>query len=57
MLGFILHFLKIMPISDGMYYAVPLAPLAALAIGTGVKALTGIGQMLFSGKKQKEPKY
>jgi hypothetical protein len=55
MLGFILHFLKIMPNSDGMYYSI--APLAALAIGTGVKALTGIGQMLFSGKKQKEPKY
>lgn len=34
-----------------------IGPLGALAIGTGVKALTGIGQMLFSGKKQKEPKY
>ncbi len=57
MLGFILHLIKIMPISDGMYYAEPLSALAALGISAGAKALTGIGQLLFSGKKQKEPKY
>lgn len=35
----------------------PLTALGALAIGAGTKALTGIGQLLFSGKKQPEPKY
>ena len=34
-----------------------IGPLAALGISAGAKALTGIGQLLFSGKKQKEPKY
>lgn len=34
-----------------------LTALGALAIGAGTKALTGIGQMLFSGKKNPEPKY
>jgi hypothetical protein len=57
MLGFILHLIKIMPISDGMYYAEPLSALAIGGIIGGVKALSGIGQMLFSGKKQAEPKY
>ena len=35
----------------------PLAPLAVLGIASGAKALLGIGQALFSGKKQAEPKY
>jgi hypothetical protein len=58
MLGFILHLIKIMPISDGMYYAEPLSALAiaGLAMG-GAKTLGGLGQMLFSGRKQAEPKY
>ena len=34
-----------------------LTALGALGISAGAKALTGIGQLLFSGKKQKEPKY
>ena len=55
MLGFILHLIKIMPISDGMYYS--LAPLAIAGIVGGAKALGGIGQMLFAPKKQEEPKY
>jgi hypothetical protein len=56
MLGFILHLIKIMPISDGMYYAEPLSALAiaGLAMG-GLKSLGGLGQMLFPGKKVKEP--
>ena len=57
MLGFILHLIKIMPISDGMIYAEPLSMLAIGGILGGAKALTGIGQMLFSGRKQAEPKY
>jgi hypothetical protein len=58
MLGFILHLIKIMPISDGMYYAEPLSALAiaGLAMG-GAKTLGGLGQMIFSGRKQAEPKY
>lgn len=56
MLGFILHLIKIMPISDGMIQAV-IDPLTiGLAIG-GVKALAGGIQMLTAGKKQAEPKY
>jgi hypothetical protein len=58
MLGFILHLIKIMPISDGMYYAEPLSALAiaGLAMG-GLKSLGGLGQMIFSGRKKAEPKY
>jgi hypothetical protein len=55
MLGLVLHLLKIMPISDGVIYAIE--PLTMLAIGAGAKALTGIGQLLGSGRKKAEPKY
>ena len=34
-----------------------LTALGALGISAGAKALTGLGQMLFSGRKQAEPKY
>jgi hypothetical protein len=57
MLGFILHLIKIMPISDGMIYAEPLSMLAIGGILGGAKALGGLGQILFGGKKQKEPEY
>ena len=58
MLGFILHLIKIMPISDGMYYAEPLSALAIAGLSMGVaKTLGGLGQMIFSGRKQAEPKY
>lgn len=56
MLGFILHLIKIMPISDGMFHSV-IDPLTiGLAVG-GVKALAGGIQALTAGKKQAEPKY
>jgi hypothetical protein len=55
MLGFILHLIKIMPISDGLIQAID--PLTiGLAIG-GVKALAGGIQALTAGPKQAEPKY
>jgi hypothetical protein len=56
MLGFILHLIKIMPISDGMYYSLAPLAIAGLAMG-GAKLLGGLGQMLFAPKKQPEPKY
>ena len=34
-----------------------LTALGIAGIGAGIQALTGIGQALFSGKKQAEPKY
>lgn len=56
MFGFILHLIKIMPISNGEYHSlVPLA-VAGLALG-GVKALAGGIQALSAGKKKPEPKY
>lgn len=55
MFGFILHLIKIMPISDGLIQAID--PLTiGLAIG-GVKALAGGIQALTAGRKQAEPKY
>jgi hypothetical protein len=56
MLGFILHLIKIMPISDGMYYSLAPLAIAGLAMG-GAKTLAGLGQMIFSGRKHAEPKY
>jgi hypothetical protein len=56
MLGFILHLIKIMPISDGMFHSVVDPLTIGLAIG-GVKALAGGIQALTAGKKQAEPKY
>jgi hypothetical protein len=55
MFGFVLHLIKIMPISDGMIYAEPLSMLALGGILGGGKALAGGLQALFSGKKAKEP--
>ena len=55
MLVYIIHLLKIMPISDGLIQAID--PLTiGLAIG-GVKALAGGIQALTAGKKRPEPKY
>jgi hypothetical protein len=55
MFGFVLHLIKIMPISDGLIQAID--PLTiGLAIG-GVKALAGGIQALSAGRKQAEPKY
>lgn len=34
-----------------------MGPLAVLGIAAGAKALTGLGQLLFSGRRQAEPKY
>jgi ribonuclease D len=56
MLGFILHLIKIMPISDGMFQSVVDPLTIGLAIG-GVKALAGGIQALTAGPKQAEPKY
>jgi hypothetical protein len=39
MLGFVLHLIKIMPISDGMYYSI--APALALGIAAGAQAIIG----------------
>jgi hypothetical protein len=52
MFGFILHFIKIMPISDGMYYSI--APLLALGIGAGAQALFGGIQAIGGARKRKE---
>jgi hypothetical protein len=55
MFGFVLHLIKIMPISDGLIQAID--PLTiGFAIG-GVKALAGGIQALSAGRKQAEPKY
>ena len=56
MLGFILHLIKIMPISDGMMYELPPLAIAGIAMG-GAQVLTGGLQALFSGRRRKEPKY
>lgn len=56
MFGFILHLIKIMPISDGMFHSVVDPLTIGLAIG-GVKALAGGIQALSAGKKRPEPKY
>ena len=56
MFGFILHLIKIMPISDGMFHSVVDPLTIGLAIG-GVKALAGGIQALTAGKKKAEPKY
>ena len=56
MLVYIIHLLKIMPISDGLIHSI-IDPLTiGLAIG-GVKALAGGIQALTAGKKRPEPKY
>ena len=55
MLGFILHLIKIMPISDGLIQAID--PLTIGLILGGVKAAAGGIQALSAGKKQEEPKY
>ena len=55
MFGFVLHLIKIMPISDGLIQAID--PLTiGLAVG-GVKALAGGIQALTAGKKRPEPQY
>lgn len=56
MFGFILHLIKIMPISDGMFQSVVDPLTIGLVIG-GVKALAGGIQALSAGKKRPEPKY
>jgi hypothetical protein len=56
MFGFVLHLIKIMPISDGMYYSLAPLAIAGLAMG-GAKVLAGGIQALASGRKQAEPKY
>lgn len=56
MLGFILHLIKIMPISDGMYYSLAPLAIAGLALG-GAQALGGLFQIGSAGKRRKEPKY
>jgi hypothetical protein len=55
-LGYILHLIKIMPISDGMFQSVVDPLTIGLVIG-GVKALAGGIQALAAGKKRPEPKY
>jgi hypothetical protein len=55
MLGFILHLIKIMPISDGLIQAID--PLTIGLIMGGVKAAAGGIQALSAGRKQAEPKY
>jgi hypothetical protein len=55
MLGFILHFIKIMPISDGLIQAID--PLTIGLIMGGVKAAAGGIQALTAGRRQAEPKY
>lgn len=57
MLGFILHLIKIMPISDVMYYAEPISALALAGIGAGIQALTGIGQLFAAGPRKKAPEF
>lgn len=56
MLGFILHFIKIMPINDGIIQAV-IDPLTLGLIAGGVQAAVGGIQALTAGKRQQEPKY
>lgn len=55
MLGLVLHLIKIMPVSDGMYYSI--APLAAIGIAAGIQALTGVIQGATAGPKKEEPVY
>ena len=60
MLGFILHLIKIMPISDGMIYGI--APLAVMGIAAGAQALFGGIQAIGGAAERKrlagqEPKY
>ena len=55
MLGFVLHLIKIMPISDGLIQAID--PLTIGLIMGGVKAAAGGIQALSAGRKQAEPKY
>lgn len=56
MFGFVLHLIKIMPISDGMFQSV-VDPLTIGLVMGGVKALGGFGQLLTAGPKRAEPKY
>jgi hypothetical protein len=55
MLGLVLHLIKIMPVSDGMYYSI--APLAIMGIAAGVQALAGIIQTSTASGKGPEPQY
>jgi hypothetical protein len=55
MLGFILHLIKIMPISDGLIEAID--PITIGLIMGGTKALAGGLQIALAGPKQKEPVY
>ena len=55
MFGFVLHLIKIMPISDGLIQAID--PLTIGLIMGGVKAAAGGIQALSAGRKQAEPKY
>jgi hypothetical protein len=52
MLGFILHLIKIMPVSNGMYYSI--APLLGLGIAAGAQALFGGIQAIGGARKRKE---
>jgi len=54
MFGFVLHLIKIMPISDGMQYG--LLPLVAGILG-GAQVIGGIAQALSSSNRKREPKY
>ena len=55
MFGFVLHLIKIMPISDGLIQAID--PLTIGLIMGGVKAAAGGIQALSAGRKQEEPEY
>jgi hypothetical protein len=54
MFGFVLHLIKIMPISDGMQYG--FLPLVAGILG-GAQVIGGIAQALSSSNRKREPEY
>jgi hypothetical protein len=56
MLGFILHLIKVMPVSDVMFKSV-IDPLTIGLVIGGAKTLAGGIQALAAGKKRPEPKY
>jgi hypothetical protein len=56
MFGFVLHLIKIMPISDGMFESA-IDPITIGLIMGGTKALAGGIQALASGRRRAEPKY